>query len=89
MYTERMVAALFDVRSHRYVIAYQLFIENELTPVRDSCRVVVIWEDRGAEVIQLVPKEVAEGLVELRRMLPVWCQRQISEAVGAVLSEIP
>lgn len=87
MYTERMVEALFDVRNHRYVIAYQLFIETEMVPVRDSCRVVTIQEDRTPEVMHLVPREVIDGLEEFRRMLPVWCQRQISEAVSKALSE--
>lgn len=87
MYTERMVEALFDVRTYQYVIAYQLFIEGELTPVRNSCRVVTIPECRGAEMMRIVPKEVHDGLSGLRRMLPVWCQRQISEAVSAALSE--
>lgn len=87
MYTERIVGALFDVRTYQYVVAYQLFIDGELTPVRDSCRVVTIPNDRTPEMMALVPKEMHSGLVELRRMLPVWCQKQISEAVNEALSE--
>lgn len=85
MYTERMVEALYDVRNHRYVIAYQLFIEGELIPVRDSCRVVTMTNAGITEVKCLV--DTRSRMVELRRMLPVWCQRQISEAVSAALSE--